>query len=422
LLCIGYNIHGLVIKDKKFTKAVYFNHAIFSGDIVIENNSFQSASFAYSQFDCGVIKFPKNEFNGRKTDFSNCIIIAHDVFFATISFEGDQLSFLNSKFTADSIDFTDTKFSSKLINFSYAEFSTSLCAIYFTNTLFAGQTYFTNCKFCGKDLVIFGGAEFTGNIISFGGTQFLGRGVTFTRAKFSNAEGIVGFPDTIFDCEEVSFHRAQFCCEAQFLRSIFKVKKRLDFDYTKFLKKCSFGESSFSGRRASFIRTAFEDELSFREVEFESIIFEEAQFAKTDFTNSKFRQNALFSNCNFNDVIQFNYVEFEEPDNVIFQTNDLSNISLINTDVTRVVFSESAKFGIGSQRFKTYDERMLEDVVNKKLKDNNIKLGELLALYRNLRENYEYRLRYEEAGQFFVREMELKRNYKEVEEVDNKKK
>ncbi len=35
------------------------------------------------------------------------------------------------------------------------------------------------------------------------------------------------------------------------------------------------------------------------------------------------------------------------------------------------------------------------------------------AVYRNLRENYEYRLRYDEAGQFFIREMELKRKYHE---------
>ncbi|MGA9842093.1 MAG: hypothetical protein WBQ25_07235 [Nitrososphaeraceae archaeon] len=32
---------------------------------------------------------------------------------------------------------------------------------------------------------------------------------------------------------------------------------------------------------------------------------------------------------------------------------------------------------------------------------------------RNLRENYEYRLRYDEAGKFFITEMELKRKYKE---------
>ena len=36
-----------------------------------------------------------------------------------------------------------------------------------------------------------------------------------------------------------------------------------------------------------------------------------------------------------------------------------------------------------------------------------------MAVYRNLRENYEFRLRYDEAGQFFMKEMELKRKYRE---------
>jgi hypothetical protein len=38
-----------------------------------------------------------------------------------------------------------------------------------------------------------------------------------------------------------------------------------------------------------------------------------------------------------------------------------------------------------------------------------------MAVYRNLRENYEFRLRYDEAGKFFIREMELKRKYREGE-------
>lgn len=43
-----------------------------------------------------------------------------------------------------------------------------------------------------------------------------------------------------------------------------------------------------------------------------------------------------------------------------------------------------------------------------------INLYSVLSIYRNLRENYEYRLRYEEAGKFFLREMEVKRKYYEV--------
>lgn len=42
-------------------------------------------------------------------------------------------------------------------------------------------------------------------------------------------------------------------------------------------------------------------------------------------------------------------------------------------------------------------------------------LETVMAVYRNLRENYEFRLRYNEAGQFFFKEMEIKRKYREVE-------
>ena len=45
-------------------------------------------------------------------------------------------------------------------------------------------------------------------------------------------------------------------------------------------------------------------------------------------------------------------------------------------------------------------------------------LGSIMAVYRNLRENYEFRLRYDEAGEFFIREMELKRKYREVPSQD----
>jgi hypothetical protein len=55
---------------------------------------------------------------------------------------------------------------------------------------------------------------------------------------------------------------------------------------------------------------------------------------------------------------------------------------------------------------KEGDELNLYNV--KKISTESIK-----AIYRNLRENYEYRLRYDEAGQFFVREMEIKRKYRE---------
>lgn len=63
---------------------------------------------------------------------------------------------------------------------------------------------------------------------------------------------------------------------------------------------------------------------------------------------------------------------------------------------------------------KLLDEKMLNERQIKFKIDNteeNFNLKEIITMYWNLRENYEYSLRYEEADKFFIREMELKRKY-----------
>ncbi|MGA9151948.1 MAG: hypothetical protein WBZ36_15325 [Candidatus Nitrosopolaris sp.] len=64
-----------------------------------------------------------------------------------------------------------------------------------------------------------------------------------------------------------------------------------------------------------------------------------------------------------------------------------------------------------------FSERVKKETLEKELQrktPNTATLGSVMAVYRNLRENYEFRLRYDEAGEFFKKEMELKRNYREV--------
>jgi hypothetical protein len=112
----------------------------------------------------------------------------------------------------------------------------------------------------------------------------------------------------------------------------------------------------------------------------------------------------------------------------------LSNISFVNTDITKVKFSEDAIWGTPKDPFKIQSERILEKSIREQdgkgyKKDTNLviagieninlamagieNLNELLTMYRNLRENYEFRMKYDEAGQFFVREMEVKRKYRQ---------
>ena len=60
---------------------------------------------------------------------------------------------------------------------------------------------------------------------------------------------------------------------------------------------------------------------------------------------------------------------------------------------------------VKEDRFKIVDERQLEQKIKEKddhtTKDFN--LGSIKAVYRSLRENYEFRMRYDEAGQFFIK-------------------
>jgi hypothetical protein len=67
--------------------------------------------------------------------------------------------------------------------------------------------------------------------------------------------------------------------------------------------------------------------------------------------------------------------------------------------------------------FKVIEEEWLEHDEEQ----GGVGIGDVISIYRYLRENYEFRLRYDEAGKFFIREMELKRNYREVLSPDGSK-
>lgn len=132
----------------------------------------------------------------------------------------------------------------------------------------------------------------------------------------------------------------------------------------------------------------------------------------------------------------FTQVFLKDQGQVTFNGN-LSNVSFANTDITRVRFGDKVRWRKVERNSK--DEKSSEDTNRTKKKINKIKslwygeetdfkiyderilegqeegyepassLESIITEYRNLRENYEYNLRYKEAGQFFIREMELGR-------------
>jgi hypothetical protein len=133
------------------------------------------------------------------------------------------------------------------------------------------------------------------------------------------------------------------------------------------------------------------------------------------FTNATFSGEAYFSG-QFNNETNFNYALFESEERVFFDIENLSCVSFMNTDLTGVRFNEKARWGLNNkEKFKTIDERRLEEGVKRERKTKEVNLASIKALYRSLRDNYEYRMRYDESSQFFIREMELKRKYSEKE-------
>ena len=194
--------------------------------------------------------------------------------------------------------------------------------------------------------------------------------VYFSKCKF---QGVTNFDQAKFS--EADFSSAEF--------------SEADFSSAKFSKKADFGFAEFSGQAN----------------------FSSAKFSEADFSSAKFSGQADFS-ITFKD--NFNYVLFEDGKKILFGIEDLSQFSFMNTDITRVRFSDRARWG-KKDKFKVVEEEMLENsLIVKHPPPHHVSLGSVMAVYRNLRENYEYRLRYDEAGKFFIKEMELKRKYREI--------
>jgi uncharacterized protein YjbI with pentapeptide repeats len=323
--------------------------------------------------------------------------------------------------------------------------------IYLCDADFGGQVEFSHCTFkCPLSL--------SGGIFR--------REVLFRKTKLKGKF----YPRSTTFYGKVDFRKTEFV--------------KADFHDTVFKNKANFRFSTISNN-TRFLDAKFQDRANFVGATFSG----ETQFIGVSFNKAFFSPEV-----DFQDKTAFKYVVFENGEKIHFVTKNLSKVSFMNTDITRVRFSDNATWGEGANnKFKVIDERELENFFEKsinwfswndvpgidkakfishlnrllalKLKDdcdveksldgteisvssvllklnkalkkvtlsyrnqalefsikecNNLlyvssfestSLDSIKAIYRNLRENYEYRLRYDEAGEFFIREMELKRNY-----------
>lgn len=97
---------------------------------------------------------------------------------------------------------------------------------------------------------------------------------------------------------------------------------------------------------------------------------------------------------------------FQQQDLVRF-CRTLSNVSFLNTNMTKIRFDADTVWSDDGS-YEILDERKLANNLSKS------SLSDTLAVYRSLRECHEYWLMYEEAGQFYVREMDMRRCYRDT--------
>ena len=251
------------------------------------------------------------------------------------------------------------------------------------NTLHLNRdTYFVNAKFHG-DVDLFD--------VDFGS-------VNFSEAKFFNGLYVHNVRvNDILSFKKITFMKTD--AEIKFENCIFKTT---EFSLTDFctitFQTCTFNNINFIF--AKFLNGLIISNCIFKDrVDFSSCSF----LKNSKFSFTSFHTNTIFKRSKFTNVVKYDHVDFKEQQLVDFAEN-LSNVSFIGTDITRIKFDEKTVWG-DSDRYSIFDAREL--IANPKVSN----LSSVLAVYRNLRENYEFRLMYEEAGQFFVKEMELKRIY-----------
>jgi hypothetical protein len=123
-----------------------------------------------------------------------------------------------------------------------------------------------------------------------------------------------------------------------------------DFYDTLFKDKANFHDVTFRGAKTRF-----------RNVKFEGIAnFDHTRFCgETGFWGTSFRETKFSPDVVFDKMTTFRYVLFENGEKVEFSAKDLSKVSFLNTDITRVKFAEDVSWG-SEDRFTVVDEREME--------------------------------------------------------------
>ena len=327
----------------------------------------------------------------------------------------------------------------------------------FRSAKFAGNASFRGCAF-RKDADFFR-AVFRGGAADFKSARFGGAAdffhADFERAAFDWAvlgksrfnkavfRGDASFYDVAFG-SPAEFHSVRFLGEAKFEEV--KFGEGANFGECTFKKGADFSQAAFRGGAADFKSAKFGGTADFFHADFEEAAFDRAALGKSRFNKavfrgdasfrgaafgeptaevpasesrfeeSEFREGADFSGANFSQPMYFRGVVTKCPKLIRFDGN-VSNVSFLNTDLKEVGFGSMITWlpqtsrgsrAIWDRKCRIYDEKILES----ENPDPALNLENVRSVYRDLRDNFDQQLRYDVAGGFFVREMELGRKYR----------
>lgn len=164
------------------------------------------------------------------------------------------------------------------------------------------------------------------------------------------------------------------------------------------LAECKMGSAKlqYAGiKRLEVSDCEFGGAADFSSCRFVEAFFMETSFGQVTFEKTKFEKYGRFSR-----------VHFQKQEQTRFGRR-LVNVMFKHTDVTRIKFSSNATWNGKGDPYCIMNEREFV----KHMWDWS--LSDTLAACRNMRESHEYWLMYSEAGKFYVREMDLKRKYRQ---------
>jgi uncharacterized protein YjbI with pentapeptide repeats len=379
IFCIGYNLPSVEI-NLVITSDIYLDSTNFNGPANFSNSKFEKVANFYQCRFKKMANFSECQFD-KMANFGNASFFEEIAIFDHITFSG-------------------------VASFSEVQF---VCGVNFSQTIFLDNANFFDTHF--YDIAIFFGVEFrkVANFMqskflhpdlqtccTFSPTSVIGRSMFMKNVSYNTsirAENRLRSEHVLSEIprSHVYFRDTKFSNTAIFQSAVYKIES--EFVNVRFSGPANFFSASFS-EPCNLVDNTFSITVN----------FEKTKYLECNIVNCIFSNEVKFKDTVFMKEARFENVLFEKPERVRIMVENLSNVSFANTDITRVFFPTYVKWG-DEDSFQVFAERQMEKQLAKGKKIDQSELDNIFSIYRNLRENYEYRLRYEEAGKFFVKEI-----------------